>query len=135
VAKRWLPISLVAASIITVQGVAIGLLPFVGKTVIGAAVSLVLFGLGFGVASIATPAILLDRYGDQGYATIAGILGTPTTISRATAPLGAAVLASVIGYGPLVLGSAAACVIAGLLLASTSGVRRPTASCRQNGSG
>ncbi|WP_328332134.1 MFS transporter [Kribbella sp. NBC_00382] len=135
VARRWLPITLVAAAIITLQGVAIALLPFIGRTVIGAAVSLVLFGLGFGVASIATPAILLDRYGDQGYATIAGILGTPTTISRATAPLGAAVLASLIGYRPLVLGSAAACVTAGLFLASASGLRRPTASYRQNASG
>jgi predicted MFS family arabinose efflux permease len=119
VAKRWLPISLVAASIITLQGLAIGLLPFIGRTVVGAAVSLVLFGLGFGVASIATPAILLDRYGDQGYATIAGILGTPTTFSRATAPLGAAALASAIGYRPLILGAAAACVIAGVALALT----------------
>jgi MFS family permease len=119
VAKRWLPITLVAASIITLQGIAIGLLPFVGRTVVGAAASLVLFGLGFGVASIATPAILLDRYGDQGYATIAGILGTPTTISRATAPLAAAALASAIGYRPLILAAATACIIAGLALTLT----------------
>jgi predicted MFS family arabinose efflux permease len=125
VAKRWLPITLVAASIITLQGIAIGLLPFVGRTVIGAAVSLILFGLGFGVASIATPAILLDRYGDQGYATIAGILGAPTTVSRATAPLAAAALASAIGYRPLILGAATACIIAGLALALTRKTQRP----------
>jgi len=101
------------------QGVAIALLPFSGRSVPGAAVSLVLFGLGFGVASTATPAILLDRYGDQGYATIAGILGTPTTISRAAAPLGAAALAMTVGYLPLILGSAAACVVSGAALALT----------------
>ncbi|GAA0933508.1 MFS transporter [Kribbella koreensis] len=119
VAKRLLPITLVAAGIITLQGVAIALLPFIGSTVTGAAISLILFGLGFGVASIATPAILLDRYGDEGYATIAGILGTPTTISRATAPLAAAALTAITGYRPLILGAAAACITAGLFLALT----------------
>ncbi|TDU90606.1 putative MFS family arabinose efflux permease [Kribbella voronezhensis] len=119
VAKRWLPITLIAATIIALQGVAIALLPFIGQSIAGAATSLGLFGLGFGVASIATPAILLDRYGDQGYATIAGILGTPTTISRATAPLAAAALATTIGYRPLILAAGAACVIAGAALALT----------------
>lgn len=118
-ARRWLPITLIAAVIITMQGIAISLLPFIGATIAGAALSLALFGLGFGVASIAVPAILLDRYGDQGYATIAGILGTPTTISRATAPLGAAALAATLGYRPLVLGAGLACVLAGAALTST----------------
>jgi len=117
VAKRWLPITFVAVSIITLQGIAIALLPFVGSSVIGAAISLVLFGLGFGVASIATPAILLDRYGDQNYATIAGILSTPTTFARATAPLAAAAVASTLGYRPLILAAATACLTAALLLA------------------
>jgi MFS family permease len=116
VARRWLPITLIAAAIIALQGIAIAALPFLGTSVAGAAVSLVLFGLGFGVASIATPAILLDRYGDHGYATIAGILGTPATVSRATAPLAAAALASSVGYPPLVLGAGAACVVAGMTL-------------------
>ena len=43
---------------------------------------LILYGLGFGVASIATPAILLDRYGATGYATIAGTLATPVLLAR-----------------------------------------------------
>jgi MFS family permease len=126
VAKRWLPITLIAAAIITLQGIAIAVLPFVGQTIAGAATSLVLFGLGFGVASIATPAILLDRYGDHGYATIAGVLGTPTTISRATAPLAAAALATTIGYRPLILAAGAACVLAGTALTFTR--RLPTAA-------
>jgi MFS family permease len=130
-ARRWLPISVIAAAIITLQGVAIGLLPFIGGTVTGAAISLVLFGLGFGVASIATPAILLDRYGDQGYATIAGILGTPTAISRAIAPLGAAIIATAVGYRSLVLVTGAACILAGTTLALT--LRSPTAELRNVG--
>jgi predicted MFS family arabinose efflux permease len=116
VATRWLPITLVATGIIALQGVAIGLLPFIGSSTVGAATSLTLFGLGFGVSSIATPAILLERYGDQNYATIAGILSTPTTVARATAPLGAAALASTTGYRPLVLTAATICLTAALFL-------------------
>ena len=119
VAKRWLPITLVTAAVMTLQGVAIGLLPFIGRTVSGAATSLILFGVGFGVASVATPAILLDRYGDKGYATIAGILATPTTIGRASAPLGAAALIGTVGYRPVVLGAAATCLVSAAALAAT----------------
>lgn len=123
VIKRWLSITLVAAAVYTLQGIAIALLPFIGRSVGGATVSLVLFGLGFGVASIAIPAILLDRYGDDGYATISGILSTPTTISRATAPLAAAAVAATVGYRPLILTAAAACLTAGAAL--TYAHRRP----------
>lgn len=119
VAKRWLSITLITAAVMTLQGVAIGLLPFIGGTIAGAAVSLILFGLGFGVASVATPAILLDRYGDEGYATISGILGTPTTVGRATAPLGAAALIASVGYQPLILGSAVTCLFSAVALALT----------------
>ncbi|MFI6833614.1 MFS transporter [Kribbella sp. NPDC050241] len=125
VAKRRLPITAITAAVMTLQGGAIGVLPFIGRTIIGAAISLILFGLGFGVASVATPAILLDRYGDQGYATIAGILATPTTIGRATAPLIAAALVTTIGYQPVVLGSAVTCVVSAAALATTRRVIAP----------
>jgi predicted MFS family arabinose efflux permease len=90
---RWLPMATITAGILILQGAAISVLPLAGRHVAGAVVCLVLFGLGFGVASIATPAILLDRYGATGYATIAGTLATPVIIARASAPLGGAVLA------------------------------------------
>lgn len=117
--RRWLPIASITAVIVTLQGVALAVLPSAGRTVTGAAVCLVAFGLGFGVASIAKPAILLDRYGDHGYATIAGILGTPTTIAAATAPLAAAALATTLGYTTLVLAAAGGCILGGLALAVT----------------
>src|SRR4029450_5437668 len=99
-------------------------------SVTGAAGCLIPFGLGFGVASIAKPAILLDRYGDHGYATIAGILGTPSTIAAATAPLAAAALATALGYTPLVLTAAAACICSGLALAATRRSRPLSESAR-----
>jgi predicted MFS family arabinose efflux permease len=124
--RRWLPITSITAVIITLQGIALGLLPAAGDSTIGAAACLIAFGLGFGVASIAKPAILLDRYGDDGYATIAGLLGTPITIAAATAPLAAAALATALGYTPLILTAAAACALGGLALAATRRLPRST---------
>ncbi|NUR71485.1 MAG: MFS transporter, partial [Hamadaea sp.] len=123
VSARWLPMATITALILFVQGVAIAVLPVVGRHVAGAIGCLVLFGLGFGVSSIATPAILLDRYGATGFGTIAGMLGTPTTIAKATGPLAGAGLADAVGYRPLILGVAAACVVAAVGPALTRRVR------------
>ncbi|WP_427890244.1 MFS transporter [Kribbella sp. GL6] len=123
VSARWLPMATITSLILTVQGIAIALLPVLGRQVAGAIGCLVLFGLGFGVSSIATPAILLDRYGATGFGTIAGMLGTPTTIAKATGPLAGAGLAEAFGYRPLVLSVAVACVVAAAGLALTRKVR------------
>ena len=119
VSARWLPMATITALILSIQAVAIALLPVVGRQVAGAIGCLVLFGLGFGVSSIATPAILLDRYGAAGFGTIAGMLGTPTTIAKALGPLGGAGLADAFGYRPLVLAVAVACAVAAGALALT----------------
>lgn len=113
---RWLPMATIAGLIFVSQGAALSLLPTVGRSVAGAVACLVVFGLGFGIASIATPAILLDRYGANGYGTIAGTLAAPVLVAKASAPLGGAMLAAVAGYRVLVSLVAAACVVAGLLL-------------------
>jgi MFS family permease len=118
--RRWLPMASITAAIMTLQGLALAVLPAAGRTVAGAAACLIAFGLGFGVASIAKPVILLDRYGDHGYATIAGMLGTPTTLAAATAPLAAAALATTLGYTTLILTAGGACIVGGLALATTA---------------
>jgi MFS family permease len=125
VSARWLPMATITALILLVQGLAIALLPAVGRHVAGAIGCLVLFGLGFGVSSIATPAILLDRYGAIGFGTIAGMLGTPTTIAKAVGPLGGAGLAGAFGYQPLILAVAVGCALAGAALALTRRVPAP----------
>lgn len=122
---RWLPMATIATGILVIQGAAISLLPISGRNLAGAIACLVLFGLGFGVASIATPAILLDRYGSTGYATIAGTLATPVLIARASAPLGGAILVGTIGYRPLILAVAGACITAGICLAFTRRLQAP----------
>ena len=116
---RWLPMATITAGILFVQGVAISLLPVVGRQVAGAVGCLVLFGLGFGVSSIATPAILLDRYGATGFGTISGLLTTPTTVAKALGPLGGAGLANAFGYRPLILTVAGGCAVAAVALALT----------------
>ncbi|WP_329002151.1 MFS transporter [Kribbella sp. NBC_00709] len=121
VSARWLPMATITSLILFVQAIAIALLPVVGRHVGGVVGCLVLFGLGFGVSSIATPAILLDRYGADGFGTIAGMLGTPTTIAKALGPLGGAGLADAFGYRPLVLAVAVACAVAAVALACTGG--------------
>ncbi|WP_328992735.1 MFS transporter [Kribbella sp. NBC_01245] len=123
ISLRWLPMATIMAGVLVLQGVSISMLPLVGRNLAGAIACLVLFGLGFGISSIATPAILLDRYGATGYATIAGTLATPVIISRASAPLGAAILAGSAGYHPVILSVAAACLTAAALL--TLGRRIP----------
>ncbi|TCC33180.1 MFS transporter [Kribbella speibonae] len=113
---RWLPMATIVGIILIGQGVAMSLLPVLGRDLPGAIACLVVFGLGFGVASIATPVILLERYGATGYGTIAGTLAAPILIAKATAPLGGALLAAALGYRTLVLLVAASCAVAGLLL-------------------
>lgn len=123
VSARWLPMATITAVILFVQGLSISVLPVVGRHVIGAVGCLVLFGLGFGVSSIATPAILLDRYGATGFGTISGMLTTPTTIAKAVGPLAGAGLADALGYRPLILSVAAACALAAVALAFTQRLR------------
>ncbi|MFF0344547.1 MFS transporter [Kribbella sp. NPDC004875] len=127
--RRWLPMTSISAVIIGLQGVALGLLPTAGHSVAGAAICLIVFGLGFGVASLAKPAIILDRYGDHGYATNAGILGTPTTIAGATAPLAAAAMATALGYTPLIRTAASACLLAAVALITTRYLPTPAPAC------
>ncbi|MBB6033613.1 MFS transporter [Phytomonospora endophytica] len=84
----------VTAAIFAVQAAGLAMLPFFATSVAGAAACVVAFGLGFGVATIARPTILADRYGPARYATIAGTMALPMTIAKALAPLGAALLAA-----------------------------------------
>lgn len=70
------------------------------------------FGLGFGVATLVKPALLADRYGTVAYGTIAGILATPITVAKATAPLAAAALLGATSYPVTFAVTGAACLIA-----------------------
>jgi MFS family permease len=82
----------VTAVIFAVQAVGVAALPHLGRTIGGAVACVVAFGLGFGVATIAKPAVIADRYGTTRYATITATMTVPVTLSKAFAPLAAAAL-------------------------------------------
>jgi predicted MFS family arabinose efflux permease len=116
----------VTAAVFAVQAAGAAALPWLGGSVAGAATCVIAFGLGYGVATIARPAIVAARYGTVRYATIAGALTLPITLAKATAPLAAVVLTT----GRSMTLAAVACLAAALLLAlatrSRSGVDRAT---------
>ncbi|MFI6499881.1 MFS transporter [Nonomuraea typhae] len=111
-----LPAALIAAAIFALQGVAVLLLPLVGQSVAGAAGCVLAFGLGFGIASITLPHLLVHRYGTAAYATLSGRIAVFSVADKALAPLGALALAQAVGYTPVMAAVAAASVIAAFAL-------------------
>ncbi|MDZ5446872.1 MFS transporter [Micromonospora sp. 4G57] len=108
-ARRRLRVTTIVAAVFATQATAVLAMPLLAGTRAGAVIGIVGFGLGFGVASLATPALLADRYGTTAYASIAGRMAASVTVAKATAPLGAAaVLFSAGGYR-LLLGVVAGC--------------------------
>ncbi len=105
----------VSAGVFAVQAAGAAALPYVAGSLAWAAVCITAFGLGFGVATIARPAILADRYGNHRYATIAATMTVPITLAKAGAPLAAAAL----GGGRFLTWAAAACLLAAVLLWAT----------------
>ncbi|MFJ5664126.1 hypothetical protein ACIQAR_00335 [Micromonospora chalcea] len=108
----------VVATVFAVQAAAVLAMPFTAGSRVGAVITVTGFGLGFGVASLATPAILADRYGTAAYATIAGRLTAPVTTAKAAAPLLAAVLLAYGGYHLLLAAVTTACVLAAAAMRS-----------------
>jgi predicted MFS family arabinose efflux permease len=129
-AQRRIRITTVVAAIFAVQAVAALSLPLIGAGRVGAVAGVVAFGLGFGVASLAAPALLADRYGTLAYATIAGILATPITLARAGAPLGAAALLTVGGYPTVVATIGAACLLAAVGITARASTPSPVVESR-----
>ena len=76
-------------------------------------------GLGFGVATIARPALLATRYDTTGFATIASITTVPMIIAKAGAPLAAGALHAAAGsYTHVLIGTAIACLLAAVGIAT-----------------
>ncbi|TMR20246.1 MFS transporter [Nonomuraea turkmeniaca] len=114
--QRRLPAALIAAAIFALQGVSVLLLPLVGHRVPGAIGCVLGFGLGFGIASITLPHLLVGRYGTAAYASLSGRIAAFSVTDKALAPLGAVALAQAVGYVWVMGAVAAACVVAALAL-------------------
>lgn len=111
----------VTAAVFAVQAAAALLLPVIGATTGGAIGAVIGLGIGFGVATIAKPVILAERYDTRRYATLAGILVVPTTLTKAAAPLGMAALhTGTGGYTPVLAGVAACCALGAAALAAVT---------------
>ena len=111
----------VAAIVFIIQAAGVAVLPYVVGSLVWAAACITAFGLGFGVATIARPAILADRYGTHRYATIAATMTVPITLAKAGAPLAAVAL----GTGQFLHWAAGACLLAsGLLWTTRAGCLR-----------
>lgn len=107
-----LPAALIAAAIFALQGLAALLLPVIGRTVPGAVGAVLLFGLGFGIASITLPHLLVGRYGTAAYASLSGRIAAFSVADKALAPLGAVALAQAVGYTWVMGAVAVACATA-----------------------
>jgi MFS family permease len=122
-AQRRVRLHRVVAAVFTIQAAASMSMPLVADSRIGAILSVTAFGLGFGIASLATPQLLADRYGTTAYASIAGTLATPVTLAKAGAPLAAAaLLGAASGFTPVltVVGAASLIAAAGILARANS---------------
>jgi len=121
-AGRRFRLSTVVAVVFTLQAVAaVGLLLAAG-TRFGAVLAVTGFGIGFGVASLASPALLADRYGTIAYASIAGTLAAPVTLAKAGAPLAAAALYTATGaYRPVLVTVGGLCLLAATAIVARAG--------------
>ncbi|MFG3702262.1 MFS transporter [Micromonospora sp. NPDC047620] len=111
-ARRRLPVTTIVAIVFAIQAAAVLAMPLTAASRVGAIITVIGFGLGFGIASLATPALLADRYGTTAYATIAGRLAAPVTTAKATAPLLAATLLPHGGWHLLLAAVTTACLLA-----------------------
>ncbi len=114
-AKRF-SMAAVAAAVFTLQAAGAITLANLGHSVIGAAIGMTAFGIGFGVATIARPAIVAERYGTGRYATIAASMTVPLTAAKAAAPVTAALTMP----GHFMIAVAVSCLCAATLLAVAS---------------
>jgi MFS family permease len=130
--RRARPTTVVAV-IFAVQALAAASLPLTGTSRVGTVVAVVAFGLGFGVATIAHPALLAERYGTTGYATISGLLTVPVTLARAGAPLAAAALLHATrSYTTVWVAIAACCMVAAIGMLTRAGLPPPSIADRDS---
>ena len=94
--RRW-PITRVAAAVFALQGVGCLVLLRYGDSTAGALAFVLLFGIGFGVGTITRPALTADAFGIAAFATVSALIGIALTAAKASGPVAAGVLRTVVG--------------------------------------
>jgi MFS family permease len=123
---RRMPVAVVAATMFTVQGLGVVVLLLAGSTTWGAVGFVLLFGAGFGVGTIARPALLADSFGTARYATVAGLLGVVTTLATTIGPVAAGAARTTLGsYIPVLVALLVLCAAAALCLLRAARLQKP----------
>lgn len=100
-AARAAPVAKVTAAMFAIQGSGIAVLLVAGHSRLGAITFVLLFGIGFGVGTVARPALLAGTFGIAGYATISGLMVLVTTLATAAGPVAAGLVRTAWGsYAP-----------------------------------
>jgi hypothetical protein len=121
VAARGRPTGHVVAVAFGAQALGGVVLLLAGGTLPGAVVFVLLFGVGFGVGTIARPAMLADAYGTTSYATLSALLGVALTAARAAGPLAAGAVRTWTGrYQAVAAGLVAVCAVAAVAVGVAS---------------
>jgi MFS family permease len=114
VARRW-GMGLTAAVLHGGQALGVGLL-FALPHPVNAAAFVVLFGAGFGVMSIARPALLGGYVARPIFASVSGVQTLVLNAGRVVAPVSAGALISLLGYGATFLAVATCSLLTATLL-------------------
>lgn len=81
----------VAAAMFLAQGVGVGALLVAPASGAAVLVFLALFGLGFGVGTLARPALVAEVYGVRAFATVSALLGLAVTAAKVLGPAAAGI--------------------------------------------
>jgi MFS family permease len=99
------------------------LIALLSPSIVGVIVYVILFGIGSGATTPVRAALVAERYGHASYGRINGALTTVAIWARVAAPVGAGLLANLIGYPWLFAGLALSTLVAtGAVL---GGTRKP----------
>lgn len=129
-ARRW-PVGVVTSAAFGLQAAAAVLLLATGSTVAGAVGFVLLFGLGFGVGTIARPAMLADAYGTGEYATLAALVGVALTAAKTAGPITAGLTRTTTGgFGVVLLAVAAAAALSAVAVARAGALPAPAGKGR-----
>lgn len=122
---RRVPVAVVAAAMFAAQGAGVLVLLAAGSATWAAVVFVALFGLGFGVGTIARPALLAASFGTARYGTLAGLVTVVTTAATTLAPVAVGAARTATGtYTPALLGVLALSVVAALALVRAARLSR-----------
>jgi hypothetical protein len=131
VAARGRPTGHVVAVAFGAQALGGLALLLAGGTLPGAVAFVLLFGIGFGIGTIAKPAMLAEAYGTASYATLAALLGVALTAARAAGPLAAGGVRTWTGsYQPVAAGMVTMCTVAAVAVARAG--TQPTRHARSD---